>query len=260
VILLENSEIVQIKDQYITQVVLPKEQASCWLKWNKEAEFDKIIIRYEADISIFRLFNIDTEIFNDQDKWEGKVEIPKSMIQLNGFFGFTAYYTTIPENNRDVSYSIDFVKDNIVQTISFTNKVIIPKVELVKLSYDKLTLSNMSPPPPPLAMELKSGADASVNDLSLIINISGGKNLKVKSIKYQSYVDFMKQTTKIQDIEFSGQGNGQIRITAEYSDDIGTKYSKVLQEIPIIVENNQTQTIPISHTMEKNLTELITVI
>ena len=257
---MENSEIVQIKDQYITQAVLPKEQASCWLKWNKEAEFDKIIVRYEADISIFTLFNIDTEIFDDQDKWKGRVEIPKSMIQLNGFFGFTAYYTTIPENERDVSYAIDFVKENTVQTISFTNKITIPKVEIVKLSYDKLTLSSISPPPPPLVMDLKSGSNAAVNDLGLTINISGGKNLKVKSTKHKSYVDFMKQTTKIQDIEFSGQGNGQITISVKYSDDVGNKYSKVLQEIPIVVENNQTQTLPISHTMEKNLTELITAI
>lgn len=257
---MKNPEIVQIKEKYITPAVLPKEQSSCWLKWNKEAEFDKIIIRYEADIDIFRLFSIDEEIFNNKDKWNGQVEIPKSMIQLNGFFGFTAYYTTIPENERDISYAIDFVKENTVQTISFTNKVTIPKVEVIKLSYDKLVLSHMSPPLSPFTMELKSGANASVNDLRVIFNVVGGKNLKVKSIRHESHVDFMKQNTQIQDIEFSGQGNGQINITATYSDAVGNKYSKVLQEIPILVESDQTQTIPISHTMEKNLTEFITAV
>ncbi len=120
---MKESQIIEIKEQYLTPQVLPGEQASGWIKWKKGIEFEKLILKIEADVEIFRLFNVDEEIFIGKDDWNGEIEIPKSMIQIDGFFGFTAYYSAIPESERDLSYEIDIVNNNSIQTITLSNTV-----------------------------------------------------------------------------------------------------------------------------------------
>ena len=62
-----------------------------------------------------------------------------------------------------------------------------------------------------------------------------------------------------QNIVINGKGNGLIRFGANYEDDYGTKYEDILSEIPIIVEQQQSQTIPIEERIEKQETHLLTI-
>ena len=110
------SGIISITDKYISPKSLPAEPSSCWIKWKKGAVFDKIVLRHEADINVFRLFNIDEKIFECDNNDTGKIIIPKDMIQIDGFFGFSSYYTVTPPDERKISYEIDVISGNDIQT------------------------------------------------------------------------------------------------------------------------------------------------
>jgi len=190
---LANSKIVEIKEQYLTPQVLPGEQASGWIKWKKGVEFEKLVLKFEADISIFRLFNVDEEIFEVKEDWKGEVEIPKSMIQIDGFFGFTAYYNAILESEREISYSIDIVNYNSTQTITLTNTVTRPMIEIEKSTPEQFLISNISPPPESLSVLFKSKGPATIQNLSFFIDFITSDQLKVKIAKTkpkQSEVSF----------------------------------------------------------------------
>jgi len=258
---LEN--IVSITDKYISPKVLPREQSSGWIKWKTGTVFDKIILRYEADIEIFRLFNIDETIFENREKWNGKIIIPKHMIQIDGFFGFTSYYETIPTYERNISYEIDIVSGNKIQTIHMENIITRPMIQVLKATPDNIQISKFSPQPEPFSMKLKSVGTASLHDLSYFIEFTTTDKLTVeittsKKVKTEEITLKDEQLTA-QSIVIRGKGNGLIRLGANYYDDYNTKYEDIFKEIPIIVEQEQHQTIPISEQIEKQETQLLTI-
>jgi len=258
---LEN--IVSATEKYISPKVLPKEQSSCWIKWKKGVVFDKIILRYEADVEIFRLINIDDKIFEGKNKWNGKITIPKNMIQIDGFFGFTSYYTAVPTTERKISYEIDIVSGNKTQTIHIENIVTRPMLEVVKATPDSIQISEFSPQPEQFSIKMKSIGNASLNNLSYFIDFITTDQLRVeiktsKKPKTKEMTLTPEQLTS-QNITIKGKGNGMIRMGAEYYDDYNTKYEDIFKEIPIIVEQEHHQTIPISEHIEKQETQLLTI-
>ena len=260
---MKNSKIIEIKEKHLSPKVLPKEQASGWIKWKKGVDFEKIILKYEADVSIFRLFNVDEEIFEGQKNWDGKVEIPKSMIQIDGFFGFTAYYNTIPESEREVSYNIEIVTKDTTQRITLTNTVTRPMIEVEKYTPEQIIVSDFSPPVEPLSMALKSKGTATIQNLSFFIDFISNDQLKVKITKTRSSgseVSFSNAPKVTQTIEINGKGSGMIRIGVEYFDEYKTKYSDILKEIPIIVKQKQNQSIPIAHKLSERGAQLLTLV
>lgn len=260
---MDNSKILEIKEQYLTPQVLPGEQASGWIKWKKGMEFEKLVLKFEADIDIFRLFNIDEEIFDGKDNWKGEVEIPKSMIQIDGFFGFTAFYNTIPESERKISYSIDIVNDNSTQTITLTNTVTRPMIEVEKSTPEQFLISNINPPPESLSVLFKSKGVATIHNLSFFIDFITTDQLKVKITKTkpkQSEVSFSNAPEVSHTIEINGKGNGLMRIGVQFFDVRKTKYSDIVKEIPIIVEQKQIQSIPIEHKITERGTQLLSLV
>jgi len=260
---LKNSKIVEIKEQYLTPLVLSGEQASGWIKWKKGIEFEKLVLKFEADITIFRLFNVDEDIFKGMKDWKGEVEIPKSMIQIDGFFGFTAFYNAIPESERQVSYSINIIKNNSNQTITLTNTVTRPIFEVEKSTPEQFLISNISPPPEPLSISLKSKGPATIHDLSFFVDFITSDQLKVTIMKTRSKtseVSFSVAPKVSHTININGKGNGLMRIGVQYFDIRKTKYSDIVKEIPIIVEQKQIQSIPIEHKISERGTQLLTLV
>ena len=258
-----NSKIVEIKEQYLTPQVLPGEQASGWIKWKKGIDFKKIVLKFEADIEIFRLFNVDEEIFEGKEDWKGKVEIPKSMLQIDGFFGFTVYYDSIPGSEREVSYSIDIINDNSIQTVTLTNTITRPMIEVEKVTPEQFIISNISPSPEPLSFSLKSKGSATIHNLSFFLDFITSDQLKVTITKTQekkSEVSFSNAPEVSHTIEVKGKGYGMIRMGVEYFDVRNVKYSDIVNEIPIKVEQKQNQSIPIEHKLSERGTQLLTLI
>lgn len=242
---------------------MPKEQSSGWIKWKKGEDLDKIVLRFEADVEIMRLFNIDEEIFEDQNKWKGKVTIPKDMIQVDGFFGFTSYYTKVPTTERKISYEIDIISGNKIQTIHLENIVTRPMIEVLKATPDRIHISKFSPQSEPFSMKIKSAGTASLHNLSYFLEFRSNDELKVeittpKKMKSKEMSLKDEQLTS-QNIVIKGKGNGMIIMGANYYDDYNTKYEDILYEIPIIVEQQQYQTIPISQQIKKQETQLLTI-
>lgn len=255
--------IISITDEYLSPKVLPHEQSSGWIKWKSGIVFDKIILRYEADIKIFRLFNIDEEIFADQEKWNGKITIPKKMIQVDGFFGFTSYYETIPTDERKISYEIDIISGNKTQTIHMENIVTRPMLKVLSATPDSIQISKFSPQPEPLSLKLNSAGTASLHNLEYFIEFVSTDKLKVE-VTTSKKTKFKEMTLKdeeltAQSISIKGKGNGLIRLGATYYDDYKTKYEDIFKEIPLIVKEEQTQTIPISEQIKKQETQLLTI-
>ncbi len=252
--------IISITDKYISPKVLPREHSSCWIKWKKGVVFDKIILRYEADIEVFRLFNINEEICKNDDTWDGKITIPKNMIQIDGFFGFTSRYTTIPSSERKISYEIDIVYGKKVQTIHCENVVTRPMLKVLKATPDSIQISRYSPQPEQFSMKIKYVGTAALYDLSYFIDLTTTDNLTVEITRNNpelKEIALKSEQPPVQNISIKGKGNGMIRMGATYYDVNNTKYEDVLKEIPIIIECESDQTIPISEQIEKQKTRLL---
>ena len=253
-------DIISITDKYISPEVLPAELSSCWIKWKKGAIFDKIVLRYEADIDVVRLFNIDGEISNDNDTWNGKITIPKNMVQIDGFFGFSSHYTAIPTGERKISYEIDIVSGDTIQTIHCENIVTRPMLKVLKATPDSIQISKFGPQPEQFSMKIKCVGMAALYNLSYFIELVttdnltveiGTNNSKLKEITLKS-----EQLTT-QNISIKGKGNGMIRVGATYYDATNTKYEDILKEIPTMIECESNQTIPIYEQIEKQETSLL---
>ncbi len=204
--------IVSITDRYISPTVLPSEQASCWIKWKKGANFDKIVVRYEADIELYRLFNVDESVFKDHKKWNGKLTLSKSMLQIDGFFGFTSYYTTIPNAERKISYEVDIVSGDNVQTIHFENTLTRPVIEVIKATPERIVISKTNSQLEPFSVSLKLVGTASINNLSYFLEFITHDKLSVsittsKKVKSQE-ITLKKEQLTPQTIMIIGKGNG----------------------------------------------------
>ena len=209
-----------------------------------------------------RLFNIDEEIFEGDHTQNGKVIIPKNMIQIDGFFGFASHYTTIPSDERKVSYEIDVVSGNDVQTIHFENTVTRPMLKILKATPDSIQISEYSPQPEQFSMKIKSVGTAALYDLSYFIDLTTTDKLTVEitTVKPKSKEITLKpEQLTAQNISINGKGSGMIIMGATYRDANNTEYVDNLKEIPTVVECEGDQTIPISEQIEKQETELLTI-
>lgn len=242
---------IKIIEQYISPQVLPKEQACAWIKWENDPSYEKIILRYEADVQIFGLLNVDEEIFNRSHN-QGIIEIPKSMMQVKGFFGFTAFYTTIPERKREISYSIDFVKNEKKQTVTLTNFVTRPEVEIVSSSSDQIILSEFNPSPKPLSFDVINTGEVEIKDPTIVLDVITTNDVQIKMTDIAPLVKrktgiFTDELPPGKGIYIKGKGNALIRLVFQYKDILSNNYSTILKEIPIRVEQKTAQTIPINH-------------
>lgn len=253
-------KIISIIDKYISPKILPAEHSSCWIKWKKGEIFDKIVLRYEADIDVFRLFNIDEKIFECDDKYAGKIIIPKDMIQIDGFFGFSSRYTATPPDERKISYEIDVISGDDVQTIHFENTVTRPMLKVLKASPDSIRISKYAPQPEYFSLKIKSAGTAALYDLTYFIEFATSDKLTVEITTAEpksKEIALKPEQIVTHNISITGKGSGMIKMGVKYYDDYRTKYTDVFKEIPIIVEYEDCQTIPISEQIEKQETELL---
>ena len=149
------SNVVNITEKYISPKVLSKEPSFSWIKWIPGTIFDKLILRYEADVNITKLFNVNNEVLEIPCEREGQLIIPRKMLQMDGFFGFISSYTEISDDERQVSYEIDLISNGVTQTVNLEHMVTRPLLKVVK-SPESIQLSKFSAPAQPFSVELKS--------------------------------------------------------------------------------------------------------
>lgn len=234
-----------IQNEYVSPVVLPKEPLFGWVQWDDDVDFDKVVLKYEADVKIDELFDVDGTV--DRTK-EGIIEIPKTALVAGGFFGFNASYATPIASQRTISFEIDLVHDDESRTTTLESNVTKPFIENSSVGFDQLIIDNFSPPPPSLNFDLRSIGETPALDLEVVIDVTG-KDIKFDINKPKSSNDipsFSDDCIPDQDITIRGKGNGFITIGVDYYDLMGNKYHDVIQEIPIQISSNKTETIPIA--------------
>ena len=248
------SNIVAITEQYITPIVLPKEISFSWIKWVPGTVFDKLILRFEADVDITKLFNVDDKISDITSERDGQLTIPREMLQIDGFFGFASCYNKISDDKRQVSYEIDLVSGEKTQTIHLEHVVTRPMLKVVKSSPETIQLSKLSNTVQPFSVELKSLGTATIHDLKYVIDVQTKDNLQIKisPFKKAKETQLLDKVSPSQEISVKGKGYGLIRMSVEYTDAFGTKYVTLIRDIPIHVQEIQNQSFPIMENLEKH--------
>lgn len=243
-----NNHILDIEEQYISPVALTTESLCGWIKWNNDADFEKIILRSDSNVKIRSLFDTDeSEKIKQLD--DGALEIPKSALELDGFFGFSASYDEILDSKQDTQFFVDFVNGDQVETISLTTSIDRPMIEIINTTCEQIILSNNSPLPQPISFDVRNYGDPLLVDEKLTVDIFGSQiKIDIKEPK-----TFPKDPNPLSDeftpektLTIKGKGEGTVTFTLEYSDTIGNQYSTTLQEIPIHIEGKQSTTIPLA--------------
>ena len=254
------SDIVVITEKYISPKVLSKESSFSWIKWIPGTVFDKLILRYEADVDITQLFNVNNKVFEIPCERKGQLIIPREMLQMDGFFGFASSYTEISDNERPVSYEIDLISNGVTQTIHLEHMVTRPLLKVVKSSPESIQLSKFSVLAQPFSVELKSLGTAIIHDLTYVIDVQTKDDLKIEIFSSEKAKDtqLFDTMSSSQKISVKGKGYGLIRMSAEYKDVFGTKYVTLIRDIPIHAEEIQNQSFPIIENLEKHKAQLLT--
>lgn len=254
------SDIVAITEQYISPKVLPKESSFSWIKWTPGTIFDKLILRYEADVDITKLFNVDDKLSEIPFERQGQLIIPREMLQIDGFFGFASRYTEISVNERRVSYEIDIVSSERTQTIHLEHVVTRPMLEVVKSSPEAIQLSKFSTSIQPFSVELKSLGSAIIHNLTYVIDVQTNDNLQVEITSRKTHeTQLLDKPSSSQRISIKGKGYGSIRMSVKYTDAFDTEYITLIRDIPIHIDEMQNQSFPIMENLEKHKAQLLTV-
>jgi len=243
-----NNQILDIEEQYVSPVVLANEPLTGWIKWNNDdANFEKIILRSDTNAKIHDLFDVDTS-YKIKHLNDGSLEIPKSALELNGFFGFSAIFSDIAESKKETHFFVDFVNNDQVETIPLTTSLDRPMIEIRNTTCEQIIVSDNSPLPQPISFDVRNYGDALLVNQKISVDIFGSQiKIDVKESK-----TFPKDVSPIhddlaptKDLTINGKGEGSVTFTLEYEDTAGNNYSTVLQEIPIRIEGTQSTTIPL---------------
>jgi len=242
------NRLLDVEEQYVSPVALSKENICGWVKWNNDADFEKIVLRHESDIKISSLFDTD-ESEKIQYMEDGTLEIPKSALQLDGFFGFRANYQSIPDSKKETKFLVDFVSDDKVETIALTTSIDRPMLEIHSTTPKQITLSDNSPIPEPISFDVRYYGDVLIVDQKLTVDVFGAQ-IKIDIKESET---FPKDPSPLSDefipekeLTIKGKGDGAITFTLEYSDAMNNQYSTVLQETQIRIEGKRSTTIPLA--------------
>ena len=125
-------------DKYISEYALPKEPINGWIKWKEGIDFDNLIFSFPKDALINRLWNVHEDVYKDQIGENGYKNqkdseafylIDKKYLEIDGFFGFQSYFTSIPESDRKVNFKVEFVKNGqTIHHVDFDTNIIVPNI------------------------------------------------------------------------------------------------------------------------------------
>lgn len=242
-------------EKHISEWSLPNEDIIAWIKWNEKLRYDKIYIKSEADLEFTRILNVDESAWVAEDLKKGKISISKNLLQLDGFIGFVCHYTTIPEDERQLSFKIDFSYDKeLTASIPLETKLIRPIVSIENVSENGIIITEENPFVPTLTFELRGRGHARILKLTPFLEQHfKGNEVKV-TISHTTQQDnnpeplFVQSSTVITPkIAITGKGYGMLTMGYEYQDAVGNKYKTKLVDIPIQLQQKKSLEIPVSH-------------
>ena len=233
---------LSIEEEYVSPTVLPNEPLFGWVKWNDDADIDRVIIKCEADVEIKSLFDVDSSIVVNGST----VEIPTDMLTAGGFIGFEATYSTIPESKRQISFQVDLVKGDEVKTLTLSSCV--TKPEIIFTPHNGIVIDAFTPQPN-VSFDIYSGKETPALNPKISIEITGNdvKIVNDEIVESSEQIDSLySQKTITQNITVKGKGTGFVVVSLDYSDVIGNTYHEILQNIPIEVKSTNPETFSVA--------------
>ena len=262
-----------ITESYISPRALPNEQILGWIKWNTKFSFDKILIKHDPDMLFQRIMHVEESVFekgkilDDGIQFEnGIVEINKDIIQIPGFMGFRAIYTPKPEDEKELSFLVEFIlNDDLVDSIELTTTLVRPKLVITEAPSAGIVVNKFVPVLPSLSFTLKNLGHSEVDKIAPFLDVQSCETKKMKiEVKYSQQKDtsedhvFVLTTTRnIPKIIISGSGMGMINMGFEYYDKMNNKYETELVNIPLDIPEKENLEIPVSSTISNKQTLLL---
>lgn len=232
--------------------VLPNEEIVNWIKYDPQLEFDTIEIKLEADLAFLRMLNIDEKVFEQDGIKLGFASIDKKLIQINGFVGFTCKYELIPENERKISFIVDFKRhDTSIGVLELKTQLVRPMLAISNESIPEIDSTKDNFIIHPLTFALRNVGTGRVVEVSPFIEFSGPADIKVsleeRQEKYDGTEELFVPTIfrNIAKMIITGKGYGMITMGFEYNDPLGNKYKTNVVQIPIILKQKENLAIPI---------------
>ena len=244
---------LKIIEKHISEWALPREDILSWIKWEKNYDFDQILIKAEADIYLHRVLNVEEKVLKQKSIKTGKVVIDKEMLLIDGFVGFVCFYELVPEQERELTFEIEFVKNNkTLEAIPLKMNLIRPIVAVENLDNSGIVITKDNPALPRLSFDLVNKGKGVILNCTPFISVANATDMKITLKQTVGEIDdetalFVNSVQSIiSKIILKGKGYGMISMGFEYFDAMKNKYTSKLIDVPIQIEQKENLEVPIA--------------
>lgn len=242
---------MDILERHISRWALPNEEILSWIKWDPSVDFDRVVIRSEADIEFTRILNVDVSVVEQERVIKGEVVIDRNMLQIPGFVGFTSAYRPVPESERQICFEVAFVKsEKCVETVSLNTSVIRPVIEIE--AEQGIDVSSTVSPVPPATFKLSNKGKARATDLAPFIEFADTGAMTVtiehtkEKISYDPDTPFAPASEQmVPKFALKGSGNAMLALGFKFKDAIGNDYTTKTVKIPVTKPKKRKAEVPI---------------
>lgn len=242
---------MNILEQHISRWALPNEEILSWIKWDPSVDFDRIVVRTEADIALTRILNVDTSELEPESAVEGEAVIDRDMLQIPGFVGFASTYRLVPESERQIRFEVAFVKNGKrLETVSLKTSVIRPVI-VIEMERG-IDVSGVVLPVQPATFKLLNRGKAPATDLEPFIEFADTKAMTVtieytkEKVPYDPNMPFVSASEQtIPKFALIGSGEALLALGFKFKDSIGNDYTTELVKIPVTKPEKRKVKVPI---------------
>lgn len=243
----------RVIESYITELVLPNEAISAYVKWDPSFPVKSVSALFEADVFLFNALDVDEKVWKDYDNSKGRLDVESQWLQIPGFFGFRATYTVIPEDERvlDFGIMINF-EDGKTERVDLRTRVVRPLLVPVNPNPEVFAdTPNYIPRPINLLFANKGSAYVRTGAFNPTTQILAGKGLKISATTRGIDVTmgnrlFGESKAFATAFAVSGRGYGEVRISFEYEDLVGNRYKTQVMKILFTVQEKANLEVPIN--------------
>lgn len=230
---------IEILDSYLSPIVLPREVAFGWVKWNLQFVPEKIELEAPKAFRFIRFLNVRVPADAEKrlmEKTTSSFAVMKNELLSNGFLGFEAMYDSLPESDTPVDVRIGFAGEtlDLHQSITISTRIVRPLLE-IKMSPRNLTIDGREG----LDMEVKT------QNLSVAEALEVRSDLVTKSvpdnileiIRGRPTILLVNPATNIQISDYPSKivikkaGIATLRFILRYKDRVGNSYVSESQEV-----------------------------
>lgn len=244
-------------EKYVSPWVIPGEKILGYIKWRPDLEVKEIRIDLPEHTLVPRVLDVDSSVFKDITPKFKSFSINRNQLQVEGFVGFEAHYSTVPDKEIRITFDITAVLEDLSEMkVALTTEVIRPLLSPVTSSAEIFsTIESPEPRALEIALVNKGRGDVLEDSLKPYIQIIKGRDLKIQiqsqeeKFKVGERLFVKKNTYMSSKILVSGKGYGAIRLGFKYLDRLGNNYVTEFLDVIITVAEKRTLEVPLENTV-----------